>query len=246
MCSNVQVRIRIFLMYFLSSFSTIAKEYTFLERGASYSEVHKVFIRTTEHNQTGYSTEEVSSVCVLFGWKSELPSFPDVAVTTQTVVGSDTTSFPSHSGNSLLQVWRACFTHVYKTILLLFSHSVFQHPIDSSTHGSVIFLDSWPSKNLIFILNLYSTMVKAQPCSHTLFYVMFIHICTVSQSVTCLSFWPSEHTDTICFKRKKQKIRGKLYSSPSSAICQFLNSSPTKTSYSPSSQIEQKNIYSGP
>ena len=51
-CSNVQVGIRIFLMYVPSSFSIIAKKYTFLEREASYSEVHKLFTRTTEHNQT--------------------------------------------------------------------------------------------------------------------------------------------------------------------------------------------------
>lgn len=95
-CSNVPVRIRIFSMYFLSSFSTIAKEYTFLEREPSYSEVHKVLARPLNTIRLDTPQRKVSSVCVLFGWESELPSSPDVAVTTQTMAGSDTTSFPSH------------------------------------------------------------------------------------------------------------------------------------------------------
>lgn len=136
-CSNVPVRIRIFSMYFLSSVSTIAKEYMFLEREASYSEVHKVLARTTEHNQIGYSTED-SQQCVCALWLGIWASILSRC-------GSD------HPDNGW--IWYhifpqpplviVCFKFdmpaslMYKTILLLFSYSVFQHPIDSSTHSSM-------------------------------------------------------------------------------------------------------------
>lgn len=118
------------------------------------------------------------------------------------------------------------------------SFLAFQNSIHSSTHGSTAFQASWlkPTRNWILFFNFYSTIVKAQPHSHALFYVMLIHVCTASQTV---SFCPSGichgilHTDIVCFKRKKLKIRRKLYSDPSSAIYQLWNSSPTKTSYPP-------------
>lgn len=100
------------------------------------------------------------------------------------------------------------------------SFSALQNPIHSSPHSwSAISHESWlkPGKNSIFLLNLYSTMVQVLPNSNSLLYVLFLHIWSSPQTVPCSSFLCSGmfycvlHTNMVCFKVRKLKIRKPVF-----------------------------------
>lgn len=94
---------------------------------------------------------------------------------------------PDTSSKSQFKAQQACFIHVYKTVLL----HLFYHPQPSKIPFILPHIAEVPRhmtigktyRNLIFILNFYSIMAQALSNSHPLLYVMFVHICTASQTV---------------------------------------------------------------